>query len=161
MFLGGGGGGGTPKITIFDPPPKPQKKLWGPIFLTFFDIFSIFRKPVIRLCGEETHVHVYPDPHMTLAFIIIVMHVVHRTTHQSWDREFVSKTSPHSNVRQPNDDFLKNVKKTHFLSKNHLSAALPLEGEVFLTNLALPLWWCVDARQQRLPPLCITASYTT
>ena len=77
---------------------------------------------------------------------------------QSWDREFVSKTSPHSNVRQPNDDFLKNVKKTHFLSKNHLSAALPLEGDVFLTNLALPLWWCVDARQQRLPPLCITAT---
>ena len=74
------------------------------------------------------------------------------------DREFVSKTSPHSNVRQPNDDFLKNVKKTHFLSKNHLSAALPLEGEVFLTNLALPLWWCVDARQQRLPPLCNTAT---
>ena len=67
------------------------------------------------------------------------------------------KPLPTSNVRQPNDDFLKNVKKTHFLSKNHLSAALPLEGEVFLTNLALPLWWCVDARQQRLPPLCITA----
>ena len=36
VFGGGGGGGGTPKITIFDPPQKCQKKLWGPIFLTFF-----------------------------------------------------------------------------------------------------------------------------
>jgi len=41
VFGGGGGGGVPPKFTISD---KPQKKLWGPLFLTFFAFFDIFDK---------------------------------------------------------------------------------------------------------------------